>query len=220
MTEIIEAILFLIPGFLFFEIFCIFSGKNDKSLSEKQYYLTCLFISIFIQCICALYLGVDSFQELMSQVVQIKFALSLYLLIIPFAIFISIAVKELCFHGHKVINSEPWQALIKSQTKNGASNVTLITSDGSEFEGQILMFAHRVNERREIVLEKPEQILRNDLKEEVSRIEFGSEILFTQDDIRRIVFYKSSRANTESDGTKCINLVNKEDLPNSNSNAE
>lgn len=191
-NEIIEAVVFLIPGFLFFECFRKFS-VIETELSDRQYYLICLFLSFSIHTAYFFHLGIASVQELGSNLFEIETIFKLFLICILLGIFSGFVGRYVIYPHHKPISQDVWNTSLKKQSKDGAPYVTVITSDSSEFEGKLLWFSHRKHEPRELVLEEPTQIIRDKDMKAVSEIKRGTEILFTQGDIKRITFNDDTR---------------------------
>jgi hypothetical protein len=193
-NDIIEAIIFLIPGFLFFEIFYPLSGFDVK-LSDKKYYFICLSISLIIYTLDGWISGILYVQELDSHLLKIKTVIYIYVTCIAVSFFLAWLFRKIFFPNYWVRLREPWSVFLEEINKNEASYVTVITSDSSEIEGKIRMFANKSNESREIIIEDPVQIIRNsETKVQTSKMKLGEEILFTKDDIRRIIHHKSTRS--------------------------
>lgn len=196
-SDIIEIIIFLIPGFLCFEIFYPLSGL-DINLSDKKYYFICILISFIIYCLYGLFSGIRYVQELDSRLLEINTVLLIYTICIVVSFILACLVRWHFFPNYCLVLREPWSIFLEELSKEEASEVTVITSDGSEYYGRLKMFAHKKNEQREIILEDVSRVLRN-VKMEPREIDLGEkEILFTKDDIRRIVHYKSTRKDKSS----------------------
>lgn len=193
-TDIIEIIIFLIPGFLCFEIFYPLSGFDVK-LSDKKYYFICLFISMTIYFLYGWISGIRYVQELDSRLLEVKTVLYIYVICIFGSFCLAWVFRKIFFPNYWVRLREPWSVFLEEINKNEASYVTVIASDNSEIEGKIRMFANKRNESREIIIEDPVQIVRNsETKVQTSKMKIGEEILFTKDDIRRIIHHKSTRS--------------------------
>jgi small nuclear ribonucleoprotein (snRNP)-like protein len=198
-NDIIEIIIFLIPRFLCFEVFYPLSGF-DINLSDKKYYFICIFISFIIYGIYSLHSGIRYIQELESRQVEIWAVIKLYTFCIVASFILASLVRRYWFRNYCLILREPWSFFLEEINKNEASEVTVITSDGSEYYGRLRMFSHKKNEQREIIIEDVTKIIRNEKTEagkievDAKEIDIGAkEILFIKDDIRRIIYNKSTR---------------------------
>ena len=73
-------------------------------------------------------------------------------------------------------------------SKDGAPYVTVFTSDGYEIVGKLKQFTHKRNEPKEIIIEDPYQIIRDEkTKEPKSEMDIGKSVLFTEEDVRRVI---------------------------------
>jgi len=192
-NEIIEIIIFVIPGFLFFEIFYPLSGFDVK-LSDKKYYFICLSISLITYISYGFVSGFKYVQELDSHLLEIKNVLIIYLLCAVVGFALAWIFRRIFFPNYSVRLREPWSFFLEEINKKEASYVTVVTSDCCEIEGKIMMFTNKSNESREILLEDPVQIIRDEkTKEPKIKIKIGEEALLTKDDIRRITSHKKTR---------------------------
>lgn len=196
-SDIIEIIIFLIPGFLCFEIFYPLSGI-EINLSDKKYYFICILISFFVYSLYGFISGIRYVQELDSRLLEIKTVFIIYIMCIVVSFISANLVRRHYYPNYCLLLREPWSTFLEEHNKDEASDVIVITSDGSEYYGKLKTFAHKKNEQREIVLENVSRIIRNE-KMEPTQIDLDEkEILFTKDDIRRIVYHKSTRKDESS----------------------
>lgn len=191
-NEIIETIVFLIPGFICFEIFYSLSGIDIK-LSDKKYYFICLSISSIVYFgLFGWFSGVRYVQELGYRLIEVKTILFIYFLCIVGSFLLANIVRFIWFPNYYLRLREPWPFFLEEINKSEATEVTIITSDGSEYYGRLRMFAHKNDEQREIILEDVSKIKRDEMG--ATEIDSGTqEILFTKDDIRRIIYNNSTR---------------------------
>jgi hypothetical protein len=188
-NDIIETIVFLIPGFICFEIFLLFSGIDIK-LHDKKYYLICLSISSLIYIVPALFSGMLYIQELNSSLTKISTLLFTYGVSIFISIIAAIEVKNKLYPNHPIVLHEPWVDFLVNISTDGASYVTVFTSDDSEIVGKLKMFTHKKNESKEIIIEDPYQIIRDENKNPIAKMDIGKSVLFTEKDICRIISHE------------------------------
>lgn len=102
------------------------------------------------------------------------------------------AVRVIWFRNYCIRLREPWPFFLEEINKEEETEVHVITSDGSEYYGKIRMFSNKSNEQREIILGDVVQIERDAMG--LTEINTGpTEILFTKEDIKRIIYYGDTR---------------------------
>jgi hypothetical protein len=148
--------------------------------------------------------GIRYIQELDSRLIEVKIVIFIYIACIVGSFVLASLVRWIWFRNYFVRLREPWSYFLEEINKEEADYVTVITSDGSEIEGQVMMFANKNIESREIIIENPVQIIRDEItKKPIIRIKIGEETLLTKDDIRRISYHKKIR----KDPTKLEKLL-------------
>lgn len=191
-NDIIETLIFLIPGFICFEFFLLFSGTNIN-LHDEKYYLICLSLSSLIYIVPGLFSGMTYIQELNGGLIKINILLFNYSMSFLISIVVALIVKKMYYPHHSLVLHEPWEDFLVNISKDGSPYVTVITSDNSEVVGKVTKFTHKKYEPKEIIIEDPYQIIRNEKKELISQMDLGKSVLFTEKDICRIISHEISK---------------------------
>ena len=107
------------------------------------------------------------------------------------SIMIAVIVKSKLYPNHTVALHEPWSNFLVETSQDGASYVTVFTSDGCEIVGKLKQFTHKKNEPKEISIEDPYLIIRDEnTKIPESTMDIGKSVLFTEGDIKRIIAHE------------------------------
>lgn len=191
-NEIFIAAILILPGFLAINIIrkiSIYEGK----IPAQEYYFWSLFLSIIIFIIFSFLTGIDSIQEFENLILNYETILLLFFISIILGGIVGYLVKKIVHGEFNVLPEQVWSITLKRLNKNEGKFVTIFTSANSEFSGRIRIYSAREDSPKEILIEDPIQIIRNEKMEVISEIEWGKEILFTEGDINRIILYESTR---------------------------
>ena len=191
-NEIIIAAILILPGFISLNIIrkiSIYEGK----IPAQEYYLWSSFLSILTFIIFSFLKDIDSIQEVENLVLNYETILPLYSISIILGLIGGFLFKYFVHGEFKVLPEQVWSITLKRLNKDKGEFITIFTSDNSEFSGSIRIYSTREDSPKEILIEDPIQIIRNENMEVISEIEWGKEILFTEGDIKRIILYESTR---------------------------
>ena len=194
-NEIFIAAILILPGFLSVNIIRKISIYEEK-IPDQEYYFWSLFLSVIIFIIFSFLEGI-SIQDMENLILNYDTILKLYLISIILGIIVGYVIKIAIYGDYNVFPGEVWSIILKKLNKDKGKFVTIFSSDNSEFSGTIRFYSTREDSPREILIDNPVQIIRNDKMEMIDEIEWGKEILFTESDIRRIVFYESTKENNQ-----------------------
>jgi len=82
-----------------------------------------------------------------------------------------------------------WENIMRNYAKGG-SWITVFTKTGDEYNGQYNIASMSEEEKREIIISKPIQIIRGTDKKKTKEIKWGEEMIFTEEDIARVLFFR------------------------------
>lgn len=191
-TEILIAVILILPGFLSLYIIRKVSIQEEK-LSGEEYYLWSLLLSVIIFAVFSYIVNIRSLTEIEDLIFDSKKIILLYFLATVFGIIPGKILKKVIHEDYRVLPGEVWSITLMRLNREEGKFVTVFTTDNLEFSGRVRIYSTREDSPREILIEDPIQIIRNEKMEEISTTEWGKEILFTESDIRRIVFYETTR---------------------------
>ena len=191
-NEIIIAAILILPGFISLNIIRKISIHEGK-IPAQEYYLWSSFLSIITFIIFSFLKDIDSIQEVENLVLNYETILPLYSISIILGLIGGFSFKYFVHGDLKVLPEQVWSITLKRLNQDKGEFITIFTSDNSEFSGSIRIYSTREDSPKEILIEDPIQIIRNENMEVISEIEWGKEILFTEGDIKRIILYESTK---------------------------
>jgi len=189
LADVVMVIVLLLPGFVSFIVFKWISIVERK-FSDFEMIVASLFCSLLIYAVFSAITGISDIDSIRDAVflpnnVALIMGLSLVFGIIP-----GVIVKHSL--RRRIARGDCWDVCMGRANKKN-SWVIVYTKDGLEYKGILHVYGAKGERPRELVIEKPKQILRDKSGKVSNQVEMGSELLFLQDDIRRIVFFKSLR---------------------------
>jgi uncharacterized 2Fe-2S/4Fe-4S cluster protein (DUF4445 family) len=104
------------------------------------------------------------------------------------------------WRGVRKVPGTCWDVAFKEISKRGGY-VIVYTHDGSEYKGELHYVGSGVLSSRELVIRNPKLIVRDKDLRVSDEIEIGKEILFTEKDVQRIVFFKDVDRSRKADDT-------------------
>ena len=189
LTDIIVVIVLVSPGFISFIVFKWLSIV-EKKFSELEIIIYSLIFSLLIYPIFGAITGcsdIDSLRNSIFQPNNVALIVGLGLLFgfIPGGI-VRLSLRK------GLIREDCWNLCMGRADKSN-SWVIVYTKDGFEYKGILHLYGTKGEHPRELVIEKPKLILRDKNGKLLNEIKTGSEILFLQEDIRRVIFFDSLR---------------------------
>ena len=189
LTDIIVVIVLVSPGFISFIVFKWLSIV-EKKFSELEIIIYSLIFSLLIYPIFGAITGcsdIDSLRNSIFQPNNVALIVGLGLLFgfIPGGI-VRLSLRK------GLIREDCWNLCMGRADKSN-SWVIVYTKDGFEYKGILHLSGTKGEHSRELVIEKPKLILRDKNGKLLNEIKTGSEILFLQEDIRRVIFFDSLR---------------------------
>ena len=189
-SDVFIATLLILPGFISFTIIQELSAHFSQVHGHK-YYLYSLFLSTVVFVIYSILCGIESVDEFDTIIVNYKTIFSLYAI----SLFLGFLFGFLDLFVRKKLNileQSVWLTTLDRLNKECGKYVTIFTSDDSEFSGCVRMYSGFDDNQNEILIGDPKQIIRNENMEVIFEVDWGNEILFTGDAIKRIVLYEST----------------------------
>lgn len=189
LADVIMVIVLLFPGFISFIVFKWISIVERK-FSDFETVVWSLFGSLLIYTVFSAITGISDIDSIRDGIflpsnVALILGLSLLFGIIPSGI-VKFSVRK------RIVRGDCWDACMgRANQKN--SWVIIHTENGLEYKGILHIYGTKGEHPRELVIEKPKLILRDNNGKVLNEVRMGREILFLQKDIRRIVFFKSLR---------------------------
>ena len=185
LADVVFIIVLLIPGFITLVLFR-WIAILERKLSDYELVIWSVFLSLLIYSIVSWHTGVtniDNIRDNMLLPENLLLTLSLSLL---FGVGTGYAVK---FALRKnIIRGDSWQVSMKIAGKEGAW-VIIYTTDDCEYKGALHYFGG-VESPKEVSIREPILIVRDKQMNVTKEIPMGEEILFSEKNIARVVFFK------------------------------
>ncbi len=189
LNEILLVLFMLVPGFLSFTIVKRISSSEIK-FSEFELTILSIFLSIVIYLPYTLITGVNNLDAIRE---SFFFPNNLLLIIgLAMAIGIILGILFKIALRRKVSSGSLWRRIFRKVNSLGGAWVSVFT-EKEEYLGKVVGISESASsEEKEIIIKDAKRVIRDDNGEIVKKIFFGKEIeiLFTDKDIHRIVFYK------------------------------
>lgn len=193
-NDIIGAAIFLLPGFLSVYIASKISVYDTRQLKDHEYYLLSLFVSI-VSYALVFFLENSSLNEIENKAINHQTIVYLYLCAFIIAILSGTLLKKKIHQNVKPSVASTWTSTLRNLNQKEGKYVHVFTSDGHEFMGCMRRFSGDSHGYREILLESPNIIIRNEEYEAIKEVSLGEEILLTESDIKRVLFLESTCGN-------------------------
>ena len=189
LADVVMVIVLLLPGFISLVLFKWISIV-EKKLSDSETVIWSLFISLLIYTVFSATTGisdVDSIRDGIFLPINLITIMSLSLI---FGSLPGILVRY-CFRK-RIVRGDCWDVCMARAKSKKHFWVIVYTKDGLEYKGRLHIYGTKGEHPRELVIEDPKLIQKSEGKVP-KEIKMGSEILFLQEDIRRIVFLQDLR---------------------------
>jgi hypothetical protein len=192
LVDVFTVIVLVLPGFVSFVLFNWISIVERK-FSDFEKIVGSLFMSLLIYAVFSFITGINNINTIRDLIflpnnLAIILLLSLILGVTP-GIITRYAFRQ------QVVRGDCWDVCMNRAIKNKNFWVLVYTELGSEYKGRLHLFGTEGEHKHEIVLEKPKLIIRNEEGKVDKEFQIGSELLFLQKDVRRIVFLDTVRQN-------------------------
>lgn len=188
LADILLVIVLVIPGFVAFYIIKKIS-VIERKFSDFETTIWSVFLSLGIFIPFSFIINVNSIDATRDMILTPKPLSYLIILAILFGIAIGLVIKYIILGGKVGYPGGCWELAYKKIRDKGGAYVIVYTDNNLEFKGKV-RYSGKEDDPRELIIKDPKLILRDDKMNVVEEKDWGNEILFTEDDIKRVVFLK------------------------------
>jgi hypothetical protein len=194
LLDVVTVVVILLPGFISFVLFKWIS-IIERKFSEFEMIVWSLFMSLIIYALFSSITGInniDSIRDSIFMPINLTIVMSLSLL---FGIVPSLVTRVL--FRERVTRGDCWDTCMRNMEKMKHYWVIVHTEKGLEYKGRTHVYGTEGENNRELVIEEPKLIIRDDEGKVIKELPMGAEILFLQNDIKHIVFLEKLRSDKE-----------------------
>lgn len=190
LADVVMVIVLLLPGFISLVLFKWIS-IIERKLSDFETVVWSLFISLLIYTVFSAITGISDVDSIRDGI----FLPNNLMLILGLSLTFGFLPGVLLRYGFRkrIVRGDCWNVCMARVKSKKSPWVIVYTEKGLEYKGRLHIFGTEGEHPRELVIEKPKLIQRNNEGKVLKEIKMGSEILFLQKDIRRIVFLQPLR---------------------------
>lgn len=182
-SDLYFILIILVPGFVTLSLIR-HSAIFDRTLSDNETIYWSLFCSMIIFT-TYLYGKTDvTFQQLSEEFIQYENISKIIVISLVYGLVFGYFVK-IAFR-RSIFRDDCWELCFKNASKN-ETWLSVYTNDGEEYQGQLHYNSGSIDPR-EFTIRHPHKIVRQE--DQVIEKEWGEEILFIEDDIKRVVFHR------------------------------
>ena len=190
LADVVVVIVLLFPGFISLVLFKWIS-IIERKLSDFETVIWSLFISLLIYTVFSATTGISDVDSIRDGIFLPNNLIIILGLSLTFG-FLPAVIVRLGFRK-RVVRGDCWDVCMARAKDKKHLWVVVYTEKGLEYKGRLHIYGTKGEHPRELVIEKPKLIKRNKEGKVLNEIKMGSEILFLQKDIRRIVFLQGLR---------------------------
>ena len=183
-ADTLVVIILLIPGFVAFFLTRRISAIGRK-FSDLEITVWSIFFSLLIYIPFSLWTGLDNLDAIRDGIFSPRNFLRLIICTVAAGAVLG-SVMKLFRRG--ILAGSSWDLAVEKMRQKKGGFVIVYTENGLEYKG-LLHYAGVAETARELIVRKPKLILRDKDWNVLDEIEMGAEILFTEKDIRRVLFY-------------------------------
>ncbi len=184
-SDILVVIVLLIPGFVAFQIFQ-YLAIVERKIPEFEMTVWSLFFSLGVYAFFSFITGINDLEIIKENIFQPLYLFFLLGISLGFGAIIGVLTR--CIFGKQIIPKDCWYLFQEKLGESGAY-VIIYTQNGLEYKGK-LHYSGREEAPKDVIIHNPKLILRNKNWNVIEEIEMGNELLFTEKDIARILFFK------------------------------
>lgn len=190
LVDVVTVIVLLLPGFVSLVLFKWVSIVERK-FSDFETVIWSLFLSLFVYSVFSAITGinnVDNMRDAIFLPINLFTILGLSLIfgILPGAI-VRYGLRE------RVVRGDCWDVCMSRAENKKHLWAIVYTENGLEYKGRLHIYGIEGEHNRELVIEEPKLIKRDNNGKVLNEIQVGREILFLQNDIKRIAFLEDLR---------------------------
>lgn len=188
LADTLIVVVLLIPGFVAFALIRRIATMGQK-FSDFEMTVWSIFLSLIVYVPFSFFTGLTSLDAIRDQI----FLPQSFMFLIVFTLGVGVipgAALRLFRKGITV--GTTWDLVVQKVRQRKGGYVLVYTEDGSEYKGKL----HYVGSGEEVsrsslIIENPKLVRRDKDWVVIEEIEMGGEMLFTNNDIRRVLFFES-----------------------------
>lgn len=184
-ADALIVVILLVPGFIAFFIIRRI-GIVDRKLSDLETIIWSVFFSIIILVPFSAITQLDNIDKIRDEIFIPLNTFILLAITVGSGFLGGIITKQFRKRYH---HGGVWDNIMENYAKGG-SWITVFTKTGDEYNGQYNMASMSEEEKREIIMSKPIQIIRDNNKKKIKEMKWGEEMIFTEGDIARVLFFR------------------------------
>ena len=190
LADVVMVIVLLLPGFVSLVLFKWIS-VIERKFSDFETVVWSLFISLFIYAVFSATTGISDVDSIRDGI----FLPNNLIIVLGLSLIFGFLPGAIVRYGFRkrVVRGDCWDVCMTRAESKKNPWVIVYTENGLEYKGRLHIYGTKGEYPRELVIEKPKLIQRNSEGKVLKETKMGSEILFLQKDIRRIVFLQGLR---------------------------
>lgn len=185
LADLLVIVVLLVPGFVCLFITCRISAIRRR-FSDIEFTVWSLFLSLIIYVPFSLTTGISDLDQIRD---KIFFPGNFVLLMIYTALAGIVLGGILRKFRPGMMLGDPWNIIFDRVTRKGGKFAIIYTENGLEYKGFIHLSGAE-QDNKELSIKYPKLILRDKDWNIANEIPMGKEILFTEKDIRRVLFFE------------------------------
>lgn len=187
LIDVLIVIILLVPGFLSVTIIRKITIMERK-LSDYETTLWSVIASLIVYSIFGWFTGITNIDSIRDNIFSSSYLSFLLLIAVVLGCLVGLFIRFVILRDVKLIPGTCWDAAFQKMSEKGGYLI-VYTHNGLEYKGK-LHFSGKNETSKELVIREPKQILRDKEWKVIGEIEMGNELLFTEKDVQRVVFFK------------------------------
>ena len=187
LADALVVVVLLVPGFVAFFIARKLSAMTRK-FSDLEITIWSIFLSLVGYVPFSLTTGLNTIDSIRDSVL----IPANFVILIGYNVLVGIALGYSLkrWRGGAIVSGEVWDHAMREVIKIGGAYAMVYTDNNLEYKG-MMNYAGLCTEgeQREVILSNPKLILRDKDWNVLDEVEMGKEVLFTEKDVRRILFF-------------------------------
>jgi hypothetical protein len=188
LADALIVIVLLIPGFIAFALMRRIAEMGQR-FTDFETTIWSIFLSLVIYVPFSLYTGLTNFDAIRDQIFLPQSFVSLIASTLGVGVVLGVSRR----HFRKgVYVGTTWDLVVQRIKQKGGGFVIVYTQNGSEYKGKLHYVG--VGEKdgsSSLIVESPKLIRRDKEWVIIEEVEMGKEMLFTDKDVSRVLFFDS-----------------------------
>ena len=185
LADLLIIVVLLVPGFVCLFITCRIAAIRRR-FSELEFTVWSLFLSLIIYVPFSLTTGINDLDQIRDKI----FFPGNFVLLMVYTLLTGIVLGAILKNFRPgMLLGDPWNIAFDRVTRRGGKFVIIYTESGLEYKGFVHLSGAE-QDSKELSIKYPKLILRDKDWNIVDEIAMGKEILFTERDIRRVLFFE------------------------------